>query len=89
MSEYDNKNKEIPLFVVTCHYTRMVMVMLSFIKAVRTGDWQLHLLSLELFIKYLFAHDKINYVGMIAVYLAEMTALKKCYLSSFTSITLL
>ena len=36
------------------------MVMLSFIKAVRTGDWQLHRLSLELFTKYFFAHDKIN-----------------------------
>jgi len=47
------------------------------IKAVRTGDWQLHLLSPEPIIKYFFAHDKINYAGMIPVYLAEMTALKK------------
>ena len=47
------------------------------IKAVHTGDWQLHRLSLELFTKYFFAHDKINYIGMIPVYLAEMPALKK------------
>ena len=53
------------------------MMMLSFIKAVYTGDWQLHLLSLELFTKYFFAHDKINYAGMIPVYLAEMAALKE------------
>ena len=54
MSEYGNKNKDSPLFVVTRHYIRMVMVMLSFIKAVRTGVRQLHLLSLELFTKYFF-----------------------------------
>ena len=53
------------------------MVMLSFIKPVRAGDWQLHLLSLELFSKYFFAHDKINYARMIPVYLAEISALKK------------
>ena len=72
MSEYDNKNKDSPLFEITCHYMRMIMVMLSFIKAVRTEDWQLHLLSLELFTKYSFANDKINFARMIAVYLAEM-----------------
>ena len=33
MSEYDNKKKDSSLFVVTRHYTRMVMMMLSFIKA--------------------------------------------------------
>ena len=76
MSEYDNKKKDSSLFVVTRHYTRMVMMMLSFIKAVPTGDWQLHLLSLELFIKYFFADDKINYARMIPAYLAEISALK-------------
>jgi len=65
MSEYDNKNKDSPLFVVTRHYMRMVVVILSFINAVRTGDWQLHLLSLEHFNKYFFADDKINYARMI------------------------
>ena len=33
------------------HYMRMLMEMLLFIKAVRTGDWELHLLSLEVFAK--------------------------------------
>ena len=74
MSEYDTKNKESPLFVVTGHYMMMVTVMV--IKPVRTRDWQLHLLSLELFTKYFFAHDKINYARMIPVYRAEMAALK-------------
>ena len=75
--ELKENNKDSPLFVVTRYYMKMVMVMLSLIKAVRTGDWQLHLLSLKLFSKYFFAHDKINYAGMIPVYLAEISALKK------------
>ena len=52
------------------------MELLSFIRAVRTWNWQLHLSSLEVFTKYFFAHDKINYARMIPVYLAEMTSLK-------------
>ena len=76
MSEYDNNYQSCPLFVVTRHYMRMVMEMFSFIKAVRTGNWLLHLSSLELFAKYFFAHDRINYARMIPVYLSEMASLK-------------
>ena len=61
MSKYDTHNNSSPYFVVTRHYMRMIMEMFSFIKAVLTGNWQLHLSSLELFTKYFFAHDKINY----------------------------
>lgn len=58
------------------HYMGMVMEMLAFIRAVRNGDWSLHLITLEMFTKYLFAHDKIHYARMIPVYLAEMSSLK-------------
>ena len=54
---------------------RMVIEMLSFIRAVRTWDWQLHLSSLQVFTKYFFAHDKINYARMIPVYLAKIASL--------------
>ena len=57
-------------------YMRMVMEMLSFIRAVRTGDWKLHLKALELFTKYVFAHDRLNYACMILLYLAEMASLE-------------
>ena len=76
MSEYDTQNNSSPLFVVTRHYMRWVMEMFSFIKAVCTGNWQLHLSSLEVFTKYFFAHNKINYARLITVYLAEMASLK-------------
>ena len=75
MFKYDTQNNSSPLFVVTRYYMRMVMEMFSLIKAVRTGNWQLHLSFLELFTKYFFAYDKINCARMIPVYLAEMASL--------------
>lgn len=54
------------------HYMRMVVEMMAFIKSVRTGDWELHLTSVELFTKYFFSHERLNYARMIPVYQAEM-----------------
>ena len=64
------------------------MEMFSFIKAVRTGNWQLHLSSLEVFTKHFFPHDKFNYARMIPVYLAEMASFKdtdSCLYEEFTN----
>lgn len=61
-----------PMFRVMRHYMRMVVEMMAFIKSVRTGDWELHLTSVELFTKYFFSHDRLNYARMIPVYQAEM-----------------
>ena len=47
----------------------MVMEMPTFIKSVRTGDWDLHLMALEKFAKYFFAHDQINYAHMMPMYM--------------------
>lgn len=77
MSEFDTAHKNNPIFVVMRHYMRMVMEMLAFIRAVRTGNWKLHLITLELFTKYFFAHDKINYARMMPLYLAEMNSLEE------------
>ena len=41
------------------------------------ANWNLHLQALELFTKYFFAHDRLNYARMIPVYLAEMKSLQK------------
>ena len=51
------------------------MEMLLFNRAVRTGDWRLHLTSLQMFTKYFFFHDRTNYARMIPLYLAEMQML--------------
>ena len=50
----------------------MVMEIMTFIRAVRTGDWDLHLEAPQLFVKSFVVHDMLNYARMIPVYLAEM-----------------
>lgn len=69
---FEAANTNNPMLKVMRHYMRMVMEMLVFIRAVRTGDWSLHLITLEMFTKYFFA-----YARMIAVYLAEMSSLNE------------
>ena len=54
----------------------MILDMLLFIRAVRTGAWDLHLKVLETFTKYFFAHDKLNYARIIPLHLAEMESLE-------------
>ena len=76
MSDFDPGNATNPLSTAFRQYMRMVMEMFAFIQAVRSGDWKLHLIALELFTKYFFVHDKICYLRMIPLYLAEMASLE-------------
>ncbi|EDO31470.1 predicted protein [Nematostella vectensis] len=69
----EDKVKSLDVFL---NYMRMVMEMLLFVRAVRTGDWKLHLTSLELLTKYFFAHDRLNYARMVPLYLPEMQMLE-------------
>ena len=74
MSIFDAVHGNDPMFQVIRHYMRMVMEMMAFIRAVRIGDWKQHLSTLEMFTKYFFSHDRINYSRMIPVYFAEMAS---------------
>ena len=76
MLEFDAANNRSPLFVVMRHYMCMIMEMFVFIRSVRSGNWKLHLITLEQFTKYFFAHDRLNYSRMIPLYLAEMASLE-------------
>ena len=76
MLEFDAANNRSPLFVVMRHYMCMIMEMFAFIRSVRSGNWKLHLITLEQFTKYFFAHDRLNYSRMIPLYLAEMASLE-------------
>lgn len=42
-------------------YLEMVSILLSFIRATRTSDWQLHLASLRQMLPHFFAYDRNNY----------------------------
>ena len=49
MTTFNAAQEKKPMFKVMRQYLRIVMEMLTFIRAVRTGDWKLHLKALELF----------------------------------------
>ena len=55
MSTFEAANTNKTMFKVMRHYMRMVMEMLAFIRAVRTGDWSL--ITLEMFTKYFCTYD--------------------------------
>ena len=55
----------------------MVGVMCLYIRAIRPGNWALHLFALEEFVTYFFALDKINHAMMIPIYLAEIPQLER------------
>lgn len=77
MAEFDRRHTNNPMLKVFRQYMRMILeMMMMFIRAVRTANWNLHLKALELFTKYFFAHDRINYARMIPLSLAEMKSLK-------------
>ena len=62
MAKFEKEHAKNPMFTVFRHYMTMVLELL-------------HLQALEIFTKYYFAHDCLNYARMIPLYLAEMKAL--------------
>ena len=52
----------------------LVLMIFTFIKATRHGNWDLHLAVLEGLAKYFFALDKQKYASMVPVYLSEIKA---------------
>lgn len=77
MEAFNSSNANKPMFCVIKQYMQMVLDMMAFVRAVRTGNWESHLQALEVFAKFFFAHDRLNYARMIPLYLAEMKSLEK------------
>ena len=77
MTKFDERHANDPIFKVFRQYMSMVLEIMLFIRAVHTVNLNVHLQALELFTKYFFANDRLNYARMIPVYLAEMKSLQK------------
>ena len=71
MAEFDRRHTNNLMFKVFRQHMCMVLEIMMFTRAVRTANWNLHLQSLEIFTRYFFAHDRINYARMIPLYLAK------------------
>lgn len=64
------------LFSFWEEYIDMVMILLQFIKAEHTGNWNLHLSSTAAMIPHFFAMDRTNYARWMPIYLADMHKLE-------------
>ena len=60
-------------------YITMVMNLLQFIKAERTGSWSLHLAATSEMVPHFYAYDRPNYARWLPVYLADMAQLEKTH----------
>lgn len=76
IAEFDRQYTNNPMFKVFWQYMSMILEKMMFIRAVHTTDWSPHLQALEIFTKYFFVHDRLNYSWMIPLYLAGRKSLK-------------
>ena len=66
MAEFDRQYTNNPMFKVFWQYMCMILEMMMFIREVHTAIWSLHLQALEMFTKYFFVHDRLNFgIGRI------------------------
>jgi len=64
------------LFAFWNSYVEMIKVLLGFIRAERTGDWQAHLSFTAAMTPYFYAMDRPNYSKWIPIYLTDMHKLQ-------------
>ena len=54
----------------------MVLLLLQFVKAERTGNWKLHLSATTEMVPHFFSMDRVNYSRWLPVYLSDMHMLQ-------------
>ena len=64
------------MFAFWEQYGDMINTLLQFIKAERTGNWDLHLSTVATMVPHFFATDRPNYARWLPVYLADMNQLQ-------------
>ena len=65
-----------PLSKFSMTYVKMVLLLLNYTRPVRTGDWALHLKTLEEFGPFFFALNRSSYARFVPVYVAMMQDLR-------------
>ena len=65
------------LFAFWEDYVDMVQLMLQFIRAERSGNWHLHLVTTAAITPHFFSMDRPNYSRWLPVYLADMNTLEE------------
>ena len=63
------------MFAFWEEYLAMVNILVQFIKAERTADWDLHLTTVVATLPHFFEMDRQNYARWLPIYLADMNSL--------------
>ena len=63
------------MFAFSEEYLAMVNILVQFIKAERTADWDLQLTTVAAMLPHFFAMDRQNYARWLPIYLADMNSL--------------
>ena len=72
LEEFDREMSTEKNFAYWMSYLRMVEILLSFIRAQRTGDWLLHVQAFSAMLPWLTVYDHTNYARWGPVYLTDM-----------------
>ena len=70
-------DKSSPMNQFYSTYLNMVLLLLNYIRAVRLGDWLLHLKTLQEFFPFFFTFNRSSYACFVPVYISMMLALKE------------
>ena len=75
---YDEEDNG-PLKMFWRSYFEMVSLLLTFIRAIREGNWPLHLECIREMLPWYFAYDHVNYARYLPVYLMHMIQLPETH----------
>lgn len=75
----ETESEKNPTFSFWSTYIDMVQLLLLYIKATRTSDWDLHLQTVRLMLPWFFVTDRTNYSRYLPCYLLEMLNLSKTH----------
>ena len=73
----EKRQKDSPLFQFWFMILRMELTILTFIRSLREGNFELYLESLSALIPYFFANNNVNYARWLPVHLQDMRNLEK------------
>lgn len=82
LSEKDwitQQRKKEPQFLFWHQILEYILLVLQFVKAIRLGNFQQHIDTLELIMPWLFALDHHNYAKCLPVYLRDMCTLEEIH----------
>lgn len=69
------KENEYPMFRYWSNVLDMELIMLMFVRAHRTGNYDLYVNAIKLFIPWFFSMDQHNYARWIPIYIRDLTQL--------------